>query len=213
MKRRSSSSAKHAFLFLDGTGTNRARVDYEYRRHGTANLFVVFDRHRCWRNVDVTERRTLDDWGRSDARTRVDTHSPDAERIRGVLDNLNTHRRSALYERFEPEEARRIANRLEFHFTPKHASWLNMVEIVAARLDSTLSALPLPGRRAAGTGDFARPGEILAGQAGRIRGNPFRQAVADHIPAMHARPGAEIEDIIRLPDHVLVVFQTITVLP
>lgn len=105
-----------------------ARVDYEYRRHGTANLFVVFDRHRCWRNVDVTERRTLDDFA-DQMRELVDTHYPDAERIRVVLDNLNTHRRSALYERFEPEEARRIANRLEFHFTPKHASWLNMVEI------------------------------------------------------------------------------------
>lgn len=105
-----------------------ARIDYEYRRHGTANLFVVFDRHRCWRNVDVTERRTLDDFA-DQMRALVDTHYPEAKRIRVVLDNLNTHRISALYERFEPEEARRIASRLEFHYTPKHASWLNMVEI------------------------------------------------------------------------------------
>lgn len=105
-----------------------ARIDYEYRRHGTANLFVAFDRHQGWRNVDVTERRTLDDFAEQ-MRQLVDVHYPDAERIRVVLDNLNTHRVSALYDRFEPEEARRIASRLEFHFTPKHASWLNMVEI------------------------------------------------------------------------------------
>lgn len=105
-----------------------ARVDYEYRRHGTANLFVAFERGRCWRNVDVTQRRTLDDFAEQ-MRKLVDVHYPDAERIRVVLDNLNTHRVSALYERFEPEDARRIACRLEFHFTPKHASWLNMAEI------------------------------------------------------------------------------------
>lgn len=105
-----------------------ARVDYEYRRHGTANLFVIFDRHRRWRHVEVTQRRTIDDFA-DQMRELVDTHYPNAERIRVVLDNLNTHRVSALYDRFEPEEARRIASRLEFHFTPKHASWLNMVEI------------------------------------------------------------------------------------
>jgi transposase len=105
-----------------------ARVDYEYRRHGTANLFVAFDRHQGWRNVNVTERRTIDDFAEQ-MRQLVDVHYPDAERIRVVLDNLNTHRVSALYDRFEPEEARRIASCLEFHFTPKHASWLNMVEI------------------------------------------------------------------------------------
>lgn len=104
------------------------RVDYEYRRHGTANLFIAFDRHRCWRNVDVTKRRTIDDFAEQ-MRQLVDVHYPEAERIRVVLDNLNTHRVSALYDRFEPEEAHRLARRLEFHFTPKHASWLNMVEI------------------------------------------------------------------------------------
>jgi transposase len=110
------------------TSKHSARIDYEYRRNGTANLFIAFDRHRSWRNVNVTQRRTLDDFA-DQMRELVDVHYPDAERIRVVLDNLNTHRVAALYGRFEPQEARRIARRLEFHFTPKHASWLNMVEI------------------------------------------------------------------------------------
>jgi transposase len=105
-----------------------ACVDYEYRRHGTANLFITFDQHRGWRHVEVTKRRTLDDFAEQ-MQALVDIHYPQAQRIRVVLDNLNTHRVSALYERFEPEVARRLASRLEFHFTPKHASWLNMVEI------------------------------------------------------------------------------------
>ena len=105
-----------------------ARTDYEYRRQGTANIFVVFDRHRRWRYVEVTERRTADDFAEQ-MRQLVEVHYPEATRIRVVLDNLSTHRVANLYARFEPEEARRIASRLEFHFTPKHASWLNMVEI------------------------------------------------------------------------------------
>lgn len=104
------------------------RTDYEYKRHGVANLFVIFDRHLGWRHVDVTERRTAEDFAEQ-MRKLVDVHFPEATKIRVVLDNLNTHRMSALYDRFEAEEARRIASKLEFHFTPKHASWLNMVEI------------------------------------------------------------------------------------
>lgn len=105
-----------------------AQLDYEYRRHGTANLFVTFERHRCWRNVDVTKRRTSADFAEQ-MRALVDIHYPEAEKIHVVLDNLNTHRISNLYEHFDAEQARRIASKLEFHFTPKHASWLNMVEI------------------------------------------------------------------------------------
>jgi transposase len=104
------------------------RFDCEYRRNGTANLFVFLDAHRSWRHVKVTDRRTSVDFADC-MRDLVDLHYPQAERIRVVLDNLSTHSAAALYEAFAPHEARRILHRLEFHFTPKHASWLNMVEI------------------------------------------------------------------------------------
>ena len=105
-----------------------ARYDYEYRRNGTANLFVFLDAHRPWRHVKVTEQRTARDFAEC-MRDLVDTHFPHARRIRVVLDNLSTHTPAALYTAFPPEEARRLLRVLEFHYTPKHASWLNMVEI------------------------------------------------------------------------------------
>ena len=105
-----------------------ARVDYEYVRNGTANVFVFLDAHRPWRHAKVTDHRAARDFAEC-MRDLVDHHYPAAERIRVVLDNLSTHTPAALYESFEPEEARRISRRLEFHYTPKHASWLNMVEI------------------------------------------------------------------------------------
>ena len=104
------------------------RYDCEYRRNGTVNLFVVLDVHRPWRKVKVTERRAAEDFAQC-MRELVDVHYPDAERIRVVMDNLSTHTAGALYQAFPPAEARRILRRLEFHYTPKHASWLNMVEI------------------------------------------------------------------------------------
>jgi transposase len=104
------------------------RLDYEYRRNGTANLFVMVDAHQPWRHVKVTEQRTNLDFAEC-MRDLVDIHYPDAERIRVVLDNLSTHRAKNLYEAFPAQEARRILKRLEFHYTPKHASWLNMAEI------------------------------------------------------------------------------------
>ena len=105
-----------------------ARVDYEYVRHGTANVFMFIDVHRPWRRAKVTDRRTASDFAEC-MRDLVDKHYPRAERIRVVMDNLSTHTPAALYERFDPAEARRILQRLEFHYTPKHSSWLNMVEI------------------------------------------------------------------------------------
>lgn len=111
------------------------RVDYEYCRNGTANLFVFVDAHRPWRHVKVTEHRTALDFAEC-MRDLVDVHYPDANLIRVVMDNLSTHRAKNLYEAFPPEEARRILRRLEFHFTPKHASWLNMVEIEISVLSS-----------------------------------------------------------------------------
>lgn len=105
-----------------------ARQDYEYVRNGTVNVFMFVDAHRPWRHAKVTDRRTAADFADC-MRDLVDAHYPTADRIRVVLDNLSTHSPAALYERFAPDEARRILSRLEFHFTPKHASWLNMVEI------------------------------------------------------------------------------------
>lgn len=104
------------------------RCDYEYRRNGTANIFVFVDAHRPWRHVKVTQQRTAIDFAEC-MRDLVDVHYPDASVIRVVMDNLSTHAAKNLYEAFDPQEARRILRKLEFHFTPKHASWLNMVEI------------------------------------------------------------------------------------
>ena len=104
------------------------RYDCEYRRNGTANLFIFLDAHRPWREVKVTDRRAAADFAHC-MRDLVDIHYPDAKRIRVVLDNLSTHTAGALYETFPAPEAHRLLQRLEFHYTPKHASWLNMVEI------------------------------------------------------------------------------------
>jgi len=106
----------------------RARYDYEYVRNGTANVFMFVDVNRPWRHAKVTDQRTCVDFAEC-MRDLVDEHYPDAQRIRVVMDNLSAHSAAALYQAFPPEEARRILSRLEFHFTPKHASWLNMVEI------------------------------------------------------------------------------------
>lgn len=104
------------------------RYDSEYCRNGTVNLFIFYDVHRGWRHVKITDRRTSVDFAEC-MRELVDVYYPEAERIRIAIDNLSTHSLGALYEAFAPEEARRILRRLEFHFVPKHASWLNMVEI------------------------------------------------------------------------------------
>src|SRR5580698_3466084 len=105
-----------------------ARFDYEYVRNGTANVFMFIDVHRPWRHAKVTDRRTSHDFAEC-MRDLVDVHYPKAAQIRVVMDNLSTHTPAALYERFDAAEARRILRRLELHYTPKHASWLNMVEI------------------------------------------------------------------------------------
>jgi hypothetical protein len=110
------------------------RYDYEYQRNGVCNLFMFFAPLEGWRHVKVTDRRTKADWAYC-MRDLVDVHFPDARLIRVVQDNLNTHDPSALYTVFEPAEARRILERLEFHYTPKHGSWLNMAEIELSVLD------------------------------------------------------------------------------
>ncbi len=103
------------------------RIDYEYERHGTANLFMTFEPLAGWRWVKVTERRTAVDFAEV-LRELSDVHYPDAKKIVLVMDNLNTHKPASLYEAFAPAEARRLAERFEIHYTPKHGSWLDMAE-------------------------------------------------------------------------------------
>ena len=102
--------------------------DYEYRRNGVSNLFMLFAPLEGWRRVEVTDRRTRNDWARV-VKQLVDVDYADKDRIVLVMDNLNTRHPASLYEAFEPAEARRITERLEIHYTPKHGSWLNMAEI------------------------------------------------------------------------------------
>lgn len=104
------------------------RQDYEYKRNGTANLFMFVAPLEGWRHVKVTDRKANADFAQC-MRDLVDRHYPQAEVIRVVLDNLSTHRPGALYQTFPPEEARRILRKLAFHYTPRHGSWLNMAEI------------------------------------------------------------------------------------
>jgi hypothetical protein len=105
-----------------------AREDYEYVRAGVCNLFMLTEVLAGWRHVMVSERRTRIDFAHC-IKELVDVHYPEAEQIVLVMDNLNTHTPASLYEAFEPAEAKRLADRLEIHYTPKHGSWLNMAEI------------------------------------------------------------------------------------
>jgi len=130
---------------VPATPGNIARIDYEYRRNGTANLFLFLDAHRPWRHVKITNQRTAADFAFC-MRDLADVHYPNADRIRVVMDNLSTHKAKNLYEVFAPDEARRILRRLEFHYTPKHASWLNMVEIEISVLSSQCLDRRIPDR-------------------------------------------------------------------
>jgi transposase len=109
-------------------GRPQRREDYEYERGGVVNLFMFLEPLQGRRWVDVTERRTRTDWA-LEIKELVDIRYPEAERIVLVMDNLNTHTPASLYEAFDPKEARRLAEKLEIHYTPKHGSWLNMAEI------------------------------------------------------------------------------------
>jgi transposase len=129
-----------------------AKVDYEYKREGTANVFVAFEPLAGWRRYEVTERRTAVDFARF-VKGLVDGRYKDAEVVVLVMDNLNTHTAASLYEAFGPEEARRIARKLEIHYTPKHGSWLNAAEIelsaLGRRLDDRTPGRDALARRAA----------------------------------------------------------------
>lgn len=104
------------------------RYDYTYKRNGTCNLFMCFQPHAGWRHIRVTSQRTKHDYARC-MKTLADDYFPHVTVIRMVQDNLNIHTPAALYEVFPPQEARRLVKKFEFHYTPKHASWLNMAEI------------------------------------------------------------------------------------
>jgi transposase len=136
-----------------------ARIDYEYERRGTANLFLAFEPLAGKRRVEVTGQRTKADFARF-LRRLADEWYPAAERITLVVDNLNTHKPSVLYEVFEPAEARRIVGRLEFVYTPKHASWLNVAELELSVLARQCLDRRLPDR-------VTLAGEVAAWEAER----------------------------------------------
>lgn len=120
-----------------------ARHDYEYERNGTANIFMLFAPLEGWRHVEVTERRTAIDYAKI-LRDLSDVHFPGADKIVLVQDNLNTHTPASLYEAFEPAEARRLVERFEWHYSPKHGSWLNLAESELAVLSSQCLARRIP---------------------------------------------------------------------
>jgi hypothetical protein len=105
-----------------------ARYDYEYERNGTAKIFLFTEPLGSWRHLEITGHRTIQDWARQ-VRWLLDEQYPEAEIVRLAMDNLNTHGMGSLYAAFPPEEARRLARRLEIHYTPKHGSWLNIAEV------------------------------------------------------------------------------------
>jgi len=123
----------------------QARYDYEYQRAGTCNLFLFVQPERSWRHVEVTDRRTKQDFAQQ-MKYLVDVRFPEAEVIRVVLDQLNTHTPAALYEAFAPAEARRLVHKLEFHHTPKHGNWLNMAEIELSVLSNQCLQRRIPDR-------------------------------------------------------------------
>jgi hypothetical protein len=140
-----------------------AREDFEYARAGSANLFLCCAPHQGWRQVTVTTQRTAEDWAKA-MRLLVDVHFPRAEKIVWVLDNLNTHTPASLYKTFPPAEAKRIWDKLELHYTPKHGSWLNIAECELSALARQCLArrLPDPATLAAEAAAWATARNIAA---------------------------------------------------
>lgn len=124
-----------------------ARFDYEYERNGTANLFMMFAPLEGWRHVKVTGRRTAVDYAQA-LKDLSDIHFPNARKISLVQDNLNTHVKASLYEAFPAVEARRLVERFEWHYTPKHGSWLNMAEAELGVLSSQCLGRRIPDKQA-----------------------------------------------------------------
>ena len=121
-----------------------ARVDYEYERKGTANIFMFAEPLEGWRWTRVSEQRRRADWAHA-VKHLLDVHYADVRVVRLVMDNLNTHSIGSLYETFEPSEARRLSKRLEIHYTPKHGSWINIAEIELQVLSAQCLARRIDG--------------------------------------------------------------------
>ena len=110
------------------------KYDFEYSKHGSCSIFIFTEPHKGWRHVNATQRRTKQDWAKQ-IHKLLTIHYPDKEKIILVMDNLNTHAISSLYDTFPPETARQLARRLEIHYTPRHGSWLNVAEIELTALE------------------------------------------------------------------------------
>ncbi len=130
---------------LPAQSGHAARYDYEYKRNGTRNLFLFVEPQTGWRHVTVTQRRTRKDYAEC-LRALVDVYYPSATKIRLVQDNRNTHDGASLYEAFAPAEARRLVERLELHYTPKHGSWLNIAEIELSTMSGQCLNRRIPDR-------------------------------------------------------------------
>lgn len=139
----SKQQTKETRLPLPAQPGSVAKYDSEYERNGTSNLFIFFAPLEAWRHIKVTDRRTMIDFAYC-MRDLVDIHFPQAEKIVLVMDNLNTHKFASLYEAFEPHEARRIIEKLDIHYTPKHGSWLNMAEIELSVLSRQCTKARIP---------------------------------------------------------------------
>lgn len=139
----SKQQTKETRLPLPAQPGSVAKYDSEYERNGTSNLFIFFAPLEAWRHIKVTDRRTMIDFAHC-MRDLVDIHFPQAEKIVLVMDNLNTHKFASLYEAFEPHEARRIIEKLDIHYTPKHGSWLNMAEIELSVLSRQCTKARIP---------------------------------------------------------------------
>lgn len=139
----SKQQTKETRLPLPAQPGSVAKYDSEYERNGTSNLFIFFAPLEAWRHIKVTDRRTMIDFAHC-MRDLVDIHFPQAEKIVLVMDNLNTHKFASLYEAFEPHEARRIIEKLDIHYTPRHGSWLNMAEIELSVLSRQCTKARIP---------------------------------------------------------------------
>ena len=140
-----------------------ARYDYEYERNGTANLFMLFAPLEGWRHVEVTDRHTAVDFAHL-LKDLSDKHFPHTRKIKLVQDNLNTHKPASLYEAFPAAEARRLVERFEWHYTPKHGSWLNMAESELSVLSSQCLDRRIPDKQ-------TLTGEVAAWEADRNKSN------------------------------------------
>ena len=152
------------------------RVDYEYERQGTANLFMFFAPLEGWRHIKVTDRRTAVDYAHA-LKDLADRHFPKARKIVLVQDNLNTHKPASLYEAFPPAEARRLVERLEWHYSPKHGSWLNMAESELAVLSTQASTAGYQTRRLC-SGKLAPGKEIVTNTKPKLIGTSQLKTLA-----------------------------------